>query len=288
MKNNSDPNDTNFEQKLSHIQHAAQVLRLALVKWATPVNQLKLQTYKALREYLNDPKSSWASQYGSLTALIHLGPEALVECLLPQLDRYLTSIEAKMTQSTRHHCHRLQLMYGTLLLASRKILAYLTQRSKCEEDKFVVYSMMAKHFADALYLPSSLPDGQVPTHTPTHTIRSSLRIRALPQNMPRFDIFEDSFLTNGFESSKILFSRSVKEQFECVNLGIEANAKIHFKVRSFVVWSEDRLQRKPNLSKRYHPGQYRSFPGCIGKRLGVQNQRRQKTLCLSSIANIVI
>ena len=76
-------------KKLSHIQYAAQVLKLVLDKWATPVNQLKLQTHKALREYLNDPKSSFISQYGVITALIHLGPKVLVENLLPQLNRYL-------------------------------------------------------------------------------------------------------------------------------------------------------------------------------------------------------
>ena len=92
-RSNKEPKNDDFNKdsvkKLYHISYAAQVLKLVLDKWATPINQLKLQTHKALREYLNDPKSSSSSQYGALTALIHLGPQVLIENLLPQMNRYV-------------------------------------------------------------------------------------------------------------------------------------------------------------------------------------------------------
>ena len=145
--------------KTDIIQYSAQILKLALDKWSTSVNQLRLQTYKALREYLNDPKSSAASQYGALMALIHLGPEVLTECVLPQLDRYVTSIEVKMnenmcdnltnghvndqwTKSRRQEVYNL--LYGTLGSAARTVL-------KAKKIKTLeVYAMLNKHFGSSL------------------------------------------------------------------------------------------------------------------------------------------
>jgi hypothetical protein len=56
--------------KMDHVQHAAQILKHVLDAWATPVNQLRSQTHRALREYLNDGKISYASHYGALSAMV--------------------------------------------------------------------------------------------------------------------------------------------------------------------------------------------------------------------------
>ncbi len=87
--------------KVDHVHYAAHLLKLALDKWATSVNQLKLQTLKALREYLNDPKRSVTCQFGALYALLVLGPEVLKECVLPQMDRYLTSLGSKLNETIK-------------------------------------------------------------------------------------------------------------------------------------------------------------------------------------------
>ena len=203
------------------------------------------------------------------------------------------------TQKHRNNHQWLHLIHGTLLQASRCILMYLSQTQIYSSME--VYVMMSKHFADALYLPTPLP---VISGTPQATsdqacsVAGRLRIRALPQIIPRFDIFHNNsnfHLTNGFEKEKVSFSRSAREQFDCVNTGIDVNAKVRFNVRSLVSWPENQLKTKHFFQhgQRYHRGQYRSFPGCIGKRLGVptlKRSTRQKNcnLCPYSISNIIL
>ena len=290
---NKDANQNDHNPwKLNHFQHAAQVLKMALNKWATSVNQLKLQTHKVLREYLNDPKSSWASQFGALTAFCHLGPAVLIECLLPQMDRYLTSIEAKLSQSASRKRNWLQCLHGTLLQASRSILGHLSQNN-CEDAIGEVYAMMAKHFGDALFFSVPFPTlSRVPKNSLTDT-SSRLKIRSLPQVGVRFGMFEeDSFMhANGCSpESKIPFSISANQQFECVNHGVEIQPRIHFNVRSLVAWPEERLKRKRHQQRERFNSNYKSFGGCIGKRLlGVPGRSsRQKISCISSISNIVL
>lgn len=305
------------DKRDNHLEHAAQVLRMALTKWATPVNQLKHQTHKALREYLNDPKSSWASQFGTLTALCHLGPEVLIECVLPQMDRYLTSIEAKLSfqglSSKEEDCKNwLQTLHGTLLLASRSILDHLAKQSTCHDAILEVYAMMFKHFGDALFFSQSSPS--IPTLSQTTgTLKSCsssalsespsrLKIRPL-QAAPmainnRFGNFfgEDSPMINGWQAEELMikFSPSSNQEFECVNHGIDINPKIVFNVRSLVAWPEDRLKRRKfRLQHSRHHSNFKNFGGCIGKRLGVKNlarSSRQKMLSSypSSLTNLIL
>ena len=84
--------------QLEHVNYAAQILKLALEKWGTSVNQLKLQTHKALLAHLSDSKWSIISHHGALTALIALGPQVLETWVLPLMDRYLISLEGKMKE----------------------------------------------------------------------------------------------------------------------------------------------------------------------------------------------
>ena len=84
--------------------HCVQHFRLkfqVLNRWATPVNQLRSQTHRALREYLKDEKISYSSHYGALCALIALGPAVLDECLLPQMDQYLNNTKEKVSWPSR-------------------------------------------------------------------------------------------------------------------------------------------------------------------------------------------
>lgn len=65
---------------LGHVTCACSILSLALSRWATPVNQLKSQTLKHLREV---GVVQGVAQYGAVTCLLLLGPEVLCETLQP-------------------------------------------------------------------------------------------------------------------------------------------------------------------------------------------------------------
>ncbi|CAB4061591.1 TAF6 [Lepeophtheirus salmonis] len=92
--------------KIEHVPLASRILRGVLDRWATPVNLLRSQTLRALREYLKDTKLSYSSQYGALSALIALGPEVLEDTLVPLMNNYYLSLESKFESTSRiiiHH-----------------------------------------------------------------------------------------------------------------------------------------------------------------------------------------
>ena len=127
-------NDVNFTLQVLH-------------RWATPVNQLRSQTHRALREYLKDTKISYSSHYGALSAMIALGPEVLEDCLIPQMEEYIKTTKEKITITEEEQLASvaslnkrdagfyenqkkkviLNLMWGTLLTASRSILSYYSR-----------------------------------------------------------------------------------------------------------------------------------------------------------------
>ena len=190
------PGGTGSRLHLEHVNYAAQILKLALDKWATSVNQLRLQTHKALMAHLNDPKRSIASQYGALSAIIALGPKVLETCVLPQMDRYLSSCETKMNEKYQYSMsngHHIQdgngrnpgrenvLMWGTFLSAARSILHSAQSEQITKDNMHHVYQMMARHFGDTVLCHIPLPkmsETEVRADTESPGIR--LRIRSLP------------------------------------------------------------------------------------------------------------
>ena len=70
---------------VDHIPLAASILSLALTRWATPVNQLKCQTLKHLKEFVTQEKGAVSplAQYGAMTSLTLLGPDVLCDILSP-------------------------------------------------------------------------------------------------------------------------------------------------------------------------------------------------------------
>ena len=119
-----------------------------LHRWATPVNQLRSQTHRALREYLKDNKISYSSHYGALSAMIALGPEVLEECLIPQMEEYVKATKEKMKLTKEEQLASvasfnkrdagfyenqkkkviLNVMWGTLITAARSILSYYSRK----------------------------------------------------------------------------------------------------------------------------------------------------------------
>ena len=142
--------------KMDHVSYASQILKVALDKWSTPVNQLRQSCYKALTDYLCDPKSSLGSKFGALQALQACGPSALHECVLPNMDQILENLETKIHDwnhpSTNGHgttgkfdkdkIHSLNLMKGTLLIAARTMIE--------SKPGSIPYSSLYYHFGDSL------------------------------------------------------------------------------------------------------------------------------------------
>ena len=83
-----------------HVTFACSILSLALSRWATPVNQLKSQTLKHLREV---GVVQGVAQYGAVTCLLLLGPEVLCETLQPwpaQLWAHMNSLTEPRDKSS--------------------------------------------------------------------------------------------------------------------------------------------------------------------------------------------
>jgi len=68
---------------VTHITTASSILGLALSRWATPVNQLKCQTVKHLRDVITSPVDKGLAQYGAVTCLRMLGAEMLCDSVHP-------------------------------------------------------------------------------------------------------------------------------------------------------------------------------------------------------------
>lgn len=163
---NRDRNDFDcLSANVGHVQHASQILRQVLNRWATPVNQLRSQTHRALREYLKDSKISYSSHFGALAAMIALGPAVLNECLLPQMGQYLMSTVEKMQSlevlpsggAVENEMKKkvLSLMFGTILIAARSMLKQYIEGSDSlttdEIREFVArYNMFKEYFGDSL------------------------------------------------------------------------------------------------------------------------------------------
>ena len=311
--------------QLEHVNYAAQILKLALDKWATSVNQLRLQTHKALLAHLNDPKWSIISHHGALTALIALGPQVLEACVLPQMDRYLISLEEKMKEKNQilSNGHPLppfppgslhgprnknkvySLMWGTFLIAARSIL-YNAQDSKTTKTSIQqIYQMLSKHFGDTLCI-CPLPKVNlniVPDYEPSGT---RMRVRPLPSSSgnlaPRYpseldDLFDDRFITPPHNGSALTdgaqaLSNTVQRSFQCGNKSMTAqmNPFIKFNVRSMSARPYHELKRKRIGQDQMSYQHRKTFRGCIGKRLGhsLCKKRKQYPLLSCSLESIVL
>lgn len=297
-----------------HVQYASHILKMALDKWATSVNQLRLQTYKALRECLNDPKRSVSSQYGALTAFNILGAEVIIDCVLPQLDTYLTSLELRKGEKNLPTCNghvpamrkqkseEVHLLWGTFLSTARILLKSqaLTKKANAQE----IYCMLHKHFGDAL-LTTNLPKVNQEETSSSAVFSGRLRIRSLPGsggshrappsssglNYPNElnDIFDDPFASsNGGDGQQngfmpVTISSSVQNHFECrKSTTIVVQPTINFNVRSLSAWPEQRLKRKRLEHTTATAGKTNGkvFAGAVGKRhlLGSDQRQRKKLL----------
>ena len=85
---------------VDHIPLAASILSLALARWATPVNQLRCQTLKHLREFISQESGRVTpeAQYGALTTLTLLGAPVLCDSLSPWPQHLCDQLDNLSTQ----------------------------------------------------------------------------------------------------------------------------------------------------------------------------------------------
>ncbi len=125
---------------LDHVETASDVLVGVLRRWATPTNQLGLQTHNALKDFLlkKDVNSASAmSHFGALTALTKLGAETIKEHLLPISAQYLEKLRSVEDKRA------FRLLYDALKFAFILVLA----GKEADED---VYIEAYEEFGDSV------------------------------------------------------------------------------------------------------------------------------------------
>ena len=111
---------------MGHVTCACSILSLALSRWATPVNQLKSQTLKHLREV---GVVQGVAQYGAVTCLLLLGPEVLCETLQP----WPAQLWAHMNNLAESRDKYSFLALSALSRAGTSIINYWLEKSRSKE-----------------------------------------------------------------------------------------------------------------------------------------------------------
>jgi len=137
---------------IEHVQLAACVLSQALHRWATPTNQLRAQTLRALKE--NCGNNLYYSQYGSLYSLYILGPQVLDECLKAPFEILLTNLEQALAQDAdrgrKTNCQLGNWSLGLLKCIGSTILKYWIERRVDCSAIGNLYLFLSDHFADSV------------------------------------------------------------------------------------------------------------------------------------------
>jgi len=137
---------------VQHVQLAACVLSQALQRWATPTNQLRAQTLRALKD--NSVLHLSYSQYGSLVSLTILGPEVIEECILPQFESLLSSLwtllHSRIEGGSGPGATMGSWSYGLLLLAGSKLLQHWRSCRRSNTNILRLYTLLEAYYGDAL------------------------------------------------------------------------------------------------------------------------------------------
>ena len=184
----------------SHSPRAATILRDVLLRWSTPVNQLKEQTHQALREYLAKPltPASVTSHEGALRALLSLGPQVLEENLLPLLDNYVNRLDQLEKQdegavdddrlSSQLWLRCLNQIRGTLALAAALMVRRRSDlMSRTEAGLFEdAFSCISNHFGDSLLSTVTL-ENKASVTVPPKEVVGRLKFRFLGKHSAEDD-----------------------------------------------------------------------------------------------------
>ncbi|XP_043231790.1 TAF6-like RNA polymerase II p300/CBP-associated factor-associated factor 65 kDa subunit 6L [Amphibalanus amphitrite] len=74
-------------------EFSARLLAQLVHKWTTPVNQLPEQIARTLHDVVQDRRRILRQQYGAITALTYMGPEAILRYLCPLLPQYVPAMQ---------------------------------------------------------------------------------------------------------------------------------------------------------------------------------------------------
>lgn len=174
---------------VEHVQLAATVLSQALRRWATPTNQLRAQTLKALRDNCGNHLAY--SQYGSIFSLCILGPQVLEECLLPQYETLLSSLWSVLKQEKKRSAASSsfslgQWSLGLLKAVGTTLIRYWRSNGGGGGYKSIknLYSLLDVYFGDSLVpFVTSSGVGRPPRSTEPRKLRIR-RLRRLQNSQP--------------------------------------------------------------------------------------------------------
>ena len=131
---------------VDHVTLASTILSLALSRWATPVNQLKCQTLKHLKEYVTSERGQGWAQYGALSCLTLLGPELVTDTFTPWPAQLWSHLESLASQQTEVSC----LLWAAIRRAGACIINHWVTQGDDKEHNWRLYEELYQHFSDSL------------------------------------------------------------------------------------------------------------------------------------------
>jgi len=134
---------------VEHISLTASILSLALSRWATPVNQLRCQTLKHLREFVSPERFGMSphAQYGALTSLTLLGSDTLCESLSPWPHTLWDQLEHL---SYQHHEGMISLLWAAIRRAGATILNHWLEQDGHCTPCWQLYGDLYSYFGPSL------------------------------------------------------------------------------------------------------------------------------------------
>jgi len=134
---------------VEHISLTASILSLALSRWATPVNQLRCQTLKHLREFVSPERFGMSphAQYGALTSLTLLGSDTLCESLTPWPRTLWDQLEHL---SYQHQEGMVSLLWAAIRRAGATILNHWLEQDGHCSPCWQLYGDLYSYFGPSL------------------------------------------------------------------------------------------------------------------------------------------
>ena len=165
--------------------------------------------------------------------MIALGPQVLDECLVPQMQSYILRIQDKMQSANeavspasnlyerQERKEVLNLMWNTLVLASRSLLSHYAETTETKREsapsRLKVYQMLVENFGDSLAMTNT--NNFQPKSVKPKRLLGRLRVRCL-NGKPSFDyedpmdIFDDDIFINQNPHQTVAISPKVISEFE--------------------------------------------------------------------------
>ncbi|XP_037073067.1 TAF6-like RNA polymerase II p300/CBP-associated factor-associated factor 65 kDa subunit 6L [Pollicipes pollicipes] len=117
-------------------EFAARLLAQLVYKWTTPVNQLPEQIARTLHDTVQNRGNRLRQQFGAITALTYMGPEAIMRYLCPLLPDYVPAMREVLGTDQLNMALRMDAMrvQSALGLAIQQYLQYKAREFAAEPD----------------------------------------------------------------------------------------------------------------------------------------------------------